>query len=125
VTYGITSNDPSIQALVYAMQEAQAGTNATGAVQTQFFANASSALATAITGLQNLQQQNDNNEVVIKNQQTVQNQTISTLQNQLGNLQDVNATNVATELTNVENQLDASFKATSSILNLSILQDLS
>ena len=125
VTYGITSNDPTMQALVYAMQEAQAGTNATGAVQTQFFANASSALATAITGLQNLQQQNDNNEVVIKNQQSVQNQTISTLQSQLGNLQDVNATNVATELTSVENQLDASFKATSSILNLSILQDLS
>jgi|GEM_PF-2611269 flagellar hook-associated protein 3 FlgL len=124
VTYGITSNDPSIQALVYAMQEAQAGTNATGATQTQFFANANSALQTAISGIQNLQQQNDNNEVVIKDQQSVQTQTISNLQSQLGNLQNVDATTVATELTNVENQLDASFKATSTILNLSILQDL-
>jgi flagellar hook-associated protein 3 FlgL len=125
VTYGITSNDPSIQALVYAMQEAQAGSNATGATQTQFFANATSALQTAITGIQNLQQQNDNNEVVIKDQQTVQNQTIDNLQNQLGDLQNVDTATVATELTSVENQLQASYKVTSSILNLSILQYIS
>jgi flagellar hook-associated protein 3 FlgL len=124
VTFGITSNNPSIQALVYALSEAQAGTNATGATQTQFFANATSALQTAITGIQALQAQNDNSEVVIKSQQSVQNQTIDNLQNQLGNLQDVDAATVATQLTNVENQLNDSFKATASIINLSILQDL-
>ena len=125
MTYGITSNDPSIQALVYAMQEAQAGSTATGATQTQFYANATSALQTAITGIQNLQQQNDNGEVVIKDQQSVQTQTIANLQSQLGNLQTVSTTTAATELTNVENQLDASYKVTSTILNLSILQDIS
>jgi flagellar hook-associated protein 3 FlgL len=124
VSYGITSNDPSFQALVYALQEAQAGAGATGATQQQFFANANSALQTAISGIQNLQQQNDNVEVTIKSQQTVQNQTIDNLQNQLGNLQDVDSATVATELTSLENQLQASFKVTSSILNLSILQDL-
>lgn len=124
VTYGITSNDPNIQALIYALQEAQAGAGATGATQQQFFANANSALQTAITGLQNLQQTNDNNAVSIKSQQTVQTQTIANLQSQLGNLQDIDAATVATQLTTVENQLQASFKVTSSILNLSILQDI-
>ncbi|MEI9984874.1 MAG: hypothetical protein WDN69_17720, partial [Aliidongia sp.] len=125
ISYGITSNDPTMQALVYALQEAQAGANATGATQSQFFANANSALQTAISGLQNLQQQNDNSEVVIKTQQTEQKQAIDNMQNQLGNLQDVDSATVATELTSVENQLQASFKVTSSFLNLSILADIS
>jgi flagellar hook-associated protein 3 FlgL len=124
VTYGITSNDPTFQALVYALQEAQAGTTATGATQQQFFANANSALQTAVTGIQNLQQQNGNVEVTIKSQQTLQTQTINNLQSQLGNLQNVDSATVATELTSLENQLQASFKVTSSILNLSILTDL-
>jgi flagellar hook-associated protein 3 FlgL len=124
ISYGITSNDPTMQALVYALQEAQAGATATGATQSQFFANANSALQTAISGLQNLQQQNDNSEVVIKAQQTVQKQAIDNMQNQLGNLQDVDSATVATQLTSVENQLQASFKVTSSFLNLSLLQYL-
>jgi ribonuclease HI len=124
VTFGITSNDPNIQALIYALKEAQAGTNATGATQTQFFANANSALQTAISGIQSLQAQNDNNAVVIKNQQSVQNQTVNNLQSQLGNLKNVDAATIATQLTDVENQLSDSFKATASIINLSILQDL-
>jgi flagellar hook-associated protein 3 FlgL len=125
ITYGITSNDPTMQALVYALQEAQAGANATGTTQTQFLANANSALQTAITGLTTLQQNNDNDEVTIKTQQSQQNQTIDNLQNQLGNLTQVDSATVATELTNVENQLQASFKVTSSFMNLSILSDLS
>ncbi len=124
LTYGITSNDPTMQALVYALQEAQAGANATGTTQAQYFANANSALQTAMTGLQNLQQSNANNEVTIKTQQTLQNQTIDNLQSQLGDLTQVDSTTVATELTNVENQLQASFKVTSSFLNLSLLQYL-
>jgi flagellar hook-associated protein 3 FlgL len=125
VTYGITSNDPTMQALVYALQEAQAGATATGTTQSQFFANANSALQTALSGLQNLQQGNSNNEVTIKSQQTLQSQTIDNLQSQLGNLTQVDSATVATELTNVENQLQASFKVTSSFLNLSILADIS
>ena len=124
VTYGITSNDQSFQALIYALQEAQAGTTATGTTQAQFFANANSALQTAVTGMSNLQQQNANNEVDINDQQNLQKQTISDLQNQLGNLQNVDTATVATELTSVENQLDASFKVTSSLLNLSLLKYL-
>ena len=124
LTYGITSNDPTMQALVYALQEAQAGANATGATQAQYFANASSAIQTALTGLQSLQQSNANNEVTIKSQQTLQNQTIDNLQSQLGDLTQVDSSTVATELTNVENQLQASFKVTSSFMNLSLLQYL-
>jgi hypothetical protein len=110
--------------LIYALKEAQAGANATGATQTQFFANANSALQTAISGIQSLQAQNDNNAVVIKNQQSVQNQTVNNLQSQLGNLKNVDAATIAIQLTDVENQLSDSFKATASIINLSILQDL-
>jgi hypothetical protein len=131
ITYGVTSNDPSIQALVFALQQAKAGAAAPQPQQAQFFANANAALQTALTGnpagvppisgLQGLQQNNAENQVEVKTEQTTQKQAIGNLQVQLGNLQNIDPATVATQLTAVENQLQGSFKITSSILGLSLL----
>lgn len=122
LTYGVTSNDPSIQQLVYALgQAAGAVASTTTANTTQFIANAQSALSTALSGLATLTDQNDQNQVTIKNEQAVQNQAIATMQSQLGDLTQVDTATVATQLTAVENQLNATYKATSTLLNLSLL----
>jgi flagellar hook-associated protein 3 FlgL len=121
ITYGITSNDPSIQGLVYALQQAKAAVTATGAQQAQFLANANSALGTATQGLQSLQQSNAENQVEVTTEQTTQNAAIGTLQTQLGSLTTPNTTNVAAEIAALQNQLQGSFQVTSSILNLSLL----
>lgn len=122
VSYGVSADDPSIQQLVYALKQAEAGTTAASpATAAQFFANASQAVETALNGLSNLSQANSASEVAIQDAQTTEQQSVATMQNQLGNLTQVDAATVATQLTTLENQLSGTYKATSTILSLSIL----
>jgi flagellar hook-associated protein 3 FlgL len=121
VSYGVTSNDPSIQALVYALQQAKAAATATQPQQAQFLANANSALITASAGLQSLQQSNDESLNTVTNEQTTQKTAIGNLQSQLANLTTADPATVAAEFTAVQNQLQGSFQVTSTILNLSLL----
>ena len=122
VGYGVSADDSSIQQLVYALKQAEAGA-ASGNTTTAkaFLANARSAVSSALSGLGTLTQQNSQNANTIKDAQTVQNQTITTLQTQLGNLTQVDPATVATELSQVENQLQGSYKATATLLNLSLI----
>jgi flagellar hook-associated protein 3 FlgL len=125
VSFGVSADDPSIQQLVYAMQQAEAATTTTSSADSaQFLANAKSAVATAITGLTTLSQQNSGAESTVTNATTLQKTSLSTLQTQLGNLTQVDSATVATELTSVENQLQGTYKATSTLLNLSLLNYL-
>ena len=122
----MSADDPAIQQLVYALKQAEAG-SASGTPATtaaQFFANAKSAIATALTGLGSLTQTNGANEVSVNSALAVENQSIATMQSQLGNLTQVDPATVATQLSAIENQLNGSYKATSTILNLSILSFL-
>ncbi len=121
LNYGVTSNDPSIQALVYALQQAQAASTATQPQQAQFLANANSALIQAQQGIQSLQQSNAENQVTVTTEQTTQKTAINNLQTQLGNLTQVDPTTVATQITALQNQLQGTFQVTSTILNLSLL----
>jgi flagellar hook-associated protein 3 FlgL len=122
ISYGVSADDPSIQQLVYALKQAEAGV-ASGSATTaaQFFDNAKSAITTALSGLSTLTQQNSANQTAVQNSQTVENQSIATMQDQLGNLTQVDAATVATQLTTLENQLSGTYKATSTLLGLTIL----
>ncbi|HVJ56098.1 MAG TPA: hypothetical protein VM689_26795 [Aliidongia sp.] len=121
VGYGVTSNDPSIQALIYALGQAKAAAGATQPQQQQFLANATSALATATQGLQALQQNNAEAQVTVNTEQTTQKTAIGNLQQQLGNLENADSSTVAAEISTVQNQLQGTFQVTSTILNLSLL----
>jgi flagellar hook-associated protein 3 FlgL len=142
LTYGVTSNDPSVQLLVYALGQVQAAAGMTQAQlatatgqqqQKEFLANASAALegksgvnngVGALDGLKALQQQNAQNEATVSSVESQQKQSVNDLTNQLDNMTQINSALVATELTNVQNQLEASYKATASILNLSIVNSI-
>jgi flagellar hook-associated protein 3 FlgL len=125
LSYGITSNNDAMQQLVYALQQAAGGAAATNSTTaSSFMSNALSAVNSAISGLNDLTQQNATNQNTVTTEQDAQNQAVSTLQTQLSDLTQVDPATVATELTQLENQLQGTYKATASLLNLSLLNYL-
>jgi flagellar hook-associated protein 3 FlgL len=125
VNYGITSNDPAIQQLVYALQNASAATNSSDPNQSQYITLAENAANAAISGLQALQAQNGETLSQVTTEQTAQQKSVTTLQNTLGTIENANSTQVASEITAMQTQIEASYKATSALLSLSLASYLS
>jgi len=150
-TYGISSNNPTLQHLVYALQNAQAAANtdtstpAGQANQAALIKQATSELAIALNGapavaasagppavaaaaavasLQSLQDQNGTAEVIVANANTVHNQTLATLQAQITNIDQVDPATVATELSTAQNTLEGSYKVVASVLSETLLNYL-
>jgi len=122
VSYGVSADSSTIQTLVYALQQAQAATQTSSTTNSAaFIANAKSAVATAITGLSTLSERNTTSQTTISSAQSVQKASVSLLQNQVDDITQVDSATIAAELTAAENQLQGSYKATSTLLNLTIL----
>jgi flagellar hook-associated protein 3 FlgL len=144
LTFGVSSNDPSIQALLYSVQNAyyaissaqQATADPANATQLQanantYVSNAESAANSTINGgtlngvtipgLNTLSEQVGDTQSTLTNVDAVQTQALANIQTQTSSVESVNTTNVATELSALENQLNASYKVTSELLNLSLL----
>ena len=64
------------------------------------------------------------NQNIIATETSTQNADITNLQNQISNLQSVNLTQVGTEINTMQTQLQASYSATASLEQLSILKYL-
>jgi flagellin-like hook-associated protein FlgL len=120
ISYGVTSNDPAIQRLVFALQNASAATAATGATQTQYISLAQSAVQQALSGLQTLQAQNGANLAQVTSAQTAQKQSVATLTNILNGITGVDTTQISIQIANLQTQMDASYKITNTLLNLSL-----
>jgi flagellar hook-associated protein 3 FlgL len=122
VTYGVSADDSTIQNLVYALQQAKAATQTSSTTNSAaFIANAKSAVSTAITGLSTVTESNTTAQTTISSAQSVQKASVSLLQNQVADITQVDSATIAAELTAAENQLEGSYKATSTLLNLTIL----
>jgi len=124
ISYGISSNNPAIQQLVYAIQNAQAATNASNPERSQYLSLAQNAVQQAVTGLQALQAQNGSNLSQVTAVETAQKQSVTTLTNLLGNVQDADATTVSAQISALQTQMEASYKVTSSLLSLSLVNYL-
>lgn len=120
ISYGITSNDPAIQQLVFALQNASAATTATGATQSQYVSLAQSAVEQALSGLQTLQARNGANITQVSSAQTAQQQSVTTLTNILDGITGVDTTQLSAQIASLQTQMEASYKVTSSLLNLSL-----
>ncbi|MDB5361980.1 MAG: hypothetical protein JWO51_3277 [Rhodospirillales bacterium] len=150
-SYGVSSNDPTFQHLVYALQNALAAANIspmTPALQSQqqayldqakseigivlngvtaVTASAGPPAVTAVagvTGIQSLQDQNGLTQSAVANANTVHNQTLATLDSQITSIDQVDPATVAAELTAAQNQLAGSYKVVSSVLNDTLLNYL-
>jgi len=150
-SYGISSNDPTIQHLVYALQNAyaastQSTTTAAGQAQQQAYLNQAKseiemvlngvtavaasagppavAAVAAVAGLPGLQDTNGMAETVVANANTVHNQTLATLQSQITTITQVDPATVAAELSAAQTQLEGSYKVVSSVLSDTLLNYL-
>jgi len=125
VDYGMTSNNVAFQQLVAGLRYLQAAGNATDAATYSTYMNqASTMLASAMTSLQTLHTTIANNMNTMSSQKTAQEASISSLTDQVADIQQVDTTQVAVEITTLEALLQASYSATGSILNMSIVNYL-
>jgi flagellar hook-associated protein 3 FlgL len=125
VTYGVSSNDPSFQKLVnglrYMVSAVNAGQSGDTATYTTDMQQASTLLSDGLSGVQTLHAQVANNQNILTKETTNQNTDITNLQNQLSNIQQVNLTQVGTEINLLTTQLQASYSATASLQKLSLV----
>ncbi|MBV9862948.1 MAG: hypothetical protein JO267_12480 [Alphaproteobacteria bacterium] len=124
ISYGISSNNPAIQQLVYSLQNAQAATTASEPDRTQYLNLAQNAAQQALSGLQSLQAGNAANISQVNTVQTAQKQSVSTLTNMLDGIQGVDTTQLSAQISSLQTQMEASYKVTSSLLSLSLVNYL-
>jgi flagellar hook-associated protein 3 FlgL len=128
VSYGISSNDPSFQRLINGLRYINAavtagkgGDNATYQADMQ---QASSMLGTSLTGIQTLHTNVAGNQNTLTQQTKTQNADITSLSDQISNIQQVDLTKVGTEINLLQTQLQASYSATASLEQLSLVKYL-
>jgi flagellin-like hook-associated protein FlgL len=126
ITYGVTSNNPAIQQLVAGLQFISAATQTgiSAAHYQSYMAQATSLLTTALSGIQALNGTVGSNQNILATETSNQNSDITNLQNQLSSLQSVDLTTVGTEIDNLQTQLQASYSATATLTQLSLLKYL-
>jgi len=126
LTYGVTSTQDGFQQLIAGLQfinaASQPGTDA--ATYQSDMSQAGSLLNTAITNIETYQAGNAAATNTITNETTTQNDDISSLQQQIGDIQNVDLTQVGTELNLLQTQLQASYSATATLTQESILKYL-
>jgi flagellar hook-associated protein 3 FlgL len=125
VAYGVSSDNPAFQQLINGLRYISAATTAPSAAAYQTdMTNASNLLAGALQSIQNLHASNASNQSTLTTETTTQNTDVTNLQNQISNIQQVNTAQVAAEIDSLQTQLQASYSATASLEQLSILKYL-
>ena len=87
--------------------------------------NARNMLTPALSAIQNLQSSVASSQATVTQTQTLQNQDITDLTNQIDNIQQVDINSVGVKLNLLQTQLQASYSATAKLTQLSILNYLS
>ena len=128
VSYGITSTNTTFQDLINGLRAAKTACDQAGNYTTDdrdTFMNLSYAcLNKALTGIRALENQNSVADAAIQNKQTQHNTDLNLMTTRLDSLTAVDSTSVTVELAAANNQLTASYKATSSMLGLSLMNYL-
>jgi flagellar hook-associated protein 3 FlgL len=119
VTYGLSSNDPAIQNLILGLRWAKQATQDPSNFSTNI-ANAQGYLNTALTGIRGLAGEVASNSGRLDNMKKLHQSFISDLNGQISNIQGADSAEVATKITFVQAQLQASYSATAKIAQLSI-----
>jgi flagellar hook-associated protein 3 FlgL len=86
--------------------------------------NASDLLTSALNGIQSIHTTLAGNQNILTSETKVLNTNISSLQDQIGDVQQVDLTAVGTQINMLQTQISASYSATATLLQLSILKYL-
>jgi flagellin-like hook-associated protein FlgL len=128
VTYGISSDDPAFQRLINGLRFMNAAVVAGQGGDTVTYQSdmqqAAAMLSTSLTNIQTLHTGVASNQNTLTSETTAQNTDITNLQNQIGSIQDVDTTQIATEITVLTAQLQASYSATGNLEQLSLVKYL-
>ncbi|MDD3029917.1 MAG: flagellin [Alphaproteobacteria bacterium] len=121
IDYGITSNEPAMQKLIAGLRYLQAAGNATdSATYADDISQAATLLTDAISALQELHTKVANNTNLMETEKESQKSALANLTNQIADIEQVDLTQVSTEITTMQSTLQASYTATGSILKLSL-----
>ncbi len=128
VNVGISSTASAFQDLVNGLRAAKTAADQAGNYSTadrdQFMTLAYSSLTKAVTGLQALQNQNSLTDATVQGKNTQHEDWLSLITNRLDSLNAIDTTTVTASLAAANNQLTASYKATASLLSLSLVSYL-
>jgi flagellar hook-associated protein 3 FlgL len=119
ITYGVTASDPAIAAAMKAMQSAVTASQASPVDQSALKA-ALADCQDAVTKLGGLQESVSDTDNQLQSAQTNQTTYVTFLQNSLSNVKDADTASVATEVSQYQTQLQASYMAVSSVTKLSL-----
>ncbi len=127
-TLNITASDPAFQNLVNGLRAAKTAADQAGNYSTAdrdtFLSESYSSLSKAVLGLEGLQQTNGIHQLAFQSASQTHNDTLSLVTTQLDTDVSVNTTTVTADLASVNNQLQSSYKVTSTLLGMSLLSYL-
>jgi flagellar hook-associated protein 3 FlgL len=125
ITYGVSSNSTAFQQLINGLRFISAATQApTAAAYQADMQNATTLLGTALQGVQDLHATNANNQNALTSETTLQTSDVTNLQDQITNIQQVDTATIAAQIQSLQTQLQASYSATATLEQLSILKYL-
>lgn len=126
LSYGVTSSADGFQELIAGLQFLNDAMNQTDPDDYHTgVTRAATLLGGALPKIQGLHSGVANNINTLKSQMDIQNSDITSLQNQITDMQKVDLTEVGARITLMQTQLQASFSATATISRLTILSYLS
>ncbi|MBI1208762.1 MAG: hypothetical protein GC191_15930 [Azospirillum sp.] len=128
VDLGISADNQAFQDLVNGLRAAKTAADQAGTYTTDdrdaFIALANSSLNSALNGIRALEHRNSINDTALEKKTDWHNQNLSLLQTHLESLTGVDTTEVTVKLAAATDQLEASYKVTSGLLGLSLLDYL-
>ena len=128
VNLGISASNPAFQDMINGLRAAktaadQAGTYST-ADRDNYMEMAVSSLTKAVGELRTLSNSNDITDSTLTAKSTEHTATLNLISTNLDGLVGIDTTQVTAQLSSVNNQLNASYKATSTLLGLSLINYL-
>lgn len=123
--YGVTSNSTGFQQVIAGLRLMNAAASQTDpTVYQNYMTQGSTLLASGLSNVQSVHTSVAGNTNTITQETTLQNTDITNLQNQLSSIQQVDLTSVSTQINLLQTQLQASYSATGSLIQESILKYL-
>ena len=125
ITYGITSTDPAFQKLISGLRFMYKATqDTTSAAYQSDMTTAAGLLANSLNSIQTIHASLANNQNTLTSETAKLNTSITSLKDQISNIQSSDLTEVSAEINLLQTQLSASYSATATVLQLSILKFL-
>jgi flagellin-like hook-associated protein FlgL len=125
--YGVTSNETGFQQLILGLRYAYAATQDTTTGHTNYtnyMNQANTLISEGLDAIRGIHTGVSNANATLTQTQSLQTTDITNLQNQVGDIQNVDVNSVAVQITTFQAELEAAYAATAKMTEMSLLQYL-